>query len=361
MGDQAGVAIVDSHMPEDGWVAAAALVSLSYGIYSVVKSAGLLHRSDSSPEVLRVVVTGGTRGLGRALATEFASHGDHVLITGRKKESAEQAVSEIRAACSNANVFACECDVADAQAMVGVANEAEARLGGVDVWVNNAGCTQSVKQPLMRTEVAVLSEVVATNLLGTMFGCRAAFKTAEEKTDGRPTHIFNVDGAGSTGGATASNVAYGATKAAIPQLSKSLDAEGAALGLSIGVHTISPGMVLTDLLLSEENRANPRTMKIFNILADHPSTVAAWLVPRMRHVSRSAPSNGGSTYLRYLTPPSVAWRFATAPWRNRSLCQSISAPSAAPPSTGGCPFSLSSGPSSAKASGGGCPFKKYHC
>ena len=67
----------------------------------------------------------------------------------------------------------------------------------------------------------------------------------------------------------------------------------------------SPGMVVTDLLV-KANRDNLKALKFFNILAEKPATVAAWLVPRMRGVS------GGGKYFKFLTTLGVMYRFATA-------------------------------------------------
>lgn len=100
--------------------------------------------------------------------------------------------------------------------------------------------------------------------------------------------IFLMDGAGSRGTATANSATYGSTKAAMPQLLRSLAAE--VKQSKVSVHLASPGMVATDLLL--KGVSNPRAAKIVNILAEDPKVVAAWLAPRMRGVA------GNGTYFK---------------------------------------------------------------
>lgn len=94
--------------------------------------------------------------------------------------------------------------------------------------------------------------------------------------------VFLIDGAGSRGNATANTASYGSTKAAMPQLLRSLASE--LRNTNVSVHLASPGMVATDLLLKGvSNKAS--AARIVNILAEEPKIVAAWLVPRMRGVT----------------------------------------------------------------------------
>jgi chlorophyll(ide) b reductase len=162
-----------------------------------------------------------------------------------------------------------------------------------------SGISQTEKAPLHQTPESVLRAVVNTNLLGTMLGCKVALEMMLQ-WPGRKCHVFNMEGAGARGNATPNSAAYGATKAAFRQLMKSLVKETS--GTNVGVHTISPGMVLTDLLLSNREL---KALRIFNILAERPHTVAQWLVPRIRAV------RGSGRYIPYLTGLGAAWRFAT--------------------------------------------------
>ncbi|KAL1504629.1 hypothetical protein AB1Y20_008412 [Prymnesium parvum] len=264
---------------------------------------------DTSIRSLNVVVTGSTRGLGFALARHHLLRGDSVVLSSRTASAVESARAALTPVANfpGQKLVGHVCDVASPSGCDSLASEAKRALGGIDLWINNAGATQHPKAPLADTPVETIQSVVGTNLLGTIFGCRAALRVMLEQGHGC---VVNIDGRGSRGGASPQSAAYGASKAAIPQLTKSLAKE--LKGTGCFVHTASPGMVMTDLLLTE---ASPASLKIFNILAETPDTVAAWLVPRMR----AATDQPSGMYLHYLTPFGVAWRFATAPWRTDQL------------------------------------------
>ena len=121
-----------------------------------------------------------------------------------------------------------------------------------------------------------------------------------------------MDGRGALGEATPEAAAYGATKRAVPQLARSLAKE--CRGSNVSVHTVSPGMVVTDLLIPKEQRDTNRSLvRIVNILAEFPETVAEWMVPRLRGVT------GTGKYFRFLTAHGVIYRFVTAGMRTNRL------------------------------------------
>mmetsp|Transcript_16612 Transcript_16612/g.24969 ORF Transcript_16612/g.24969 Transcript_16612/m.24969 type:complete len:306 (+) Transcript_16612:8-925(+) len=291
-------------------VAASAVVSSAVGLL-ILKSGGYFTKMcrDKSRN-LGVVITGSTRGLGRAMAKEFLLLGDRVVISGRNPDIVQKVIAELEQE-TNEKVFGHACDVCDSASVDKLAHNALEDLGSVDIWVNNAGVTYTKKQPLIETDMKELERVFQTNTLGTIYGCRSAMRLKIEDKKADRLNIFNVDGSGSRGNSTANSLAYGASKACIPQITKTLTTEARRSKLNVGVHVMSPGMVTTDLLLG---RADKRALKIFNILAERPETAAQWLVPAMRGVKSQ-----GSQYLRYLTPPGVIWRFATAPWRKNRI------------------------------------------
>jgi chlorophyll(ide) b reductase len=156
--------------------------------------------------------------------------------------------------------------------------------------------------PFLDASAEDIKAVTQTNLLGTLLCTRAAMSAMS--TQSRRGHIFNVDGAGADGDATPGYAAYGATKAAIAHLMPSVAAEAAAAAAQgsdvaaappAGVHTLSPGMVLTELLLAG---ATVRNKQVFNVLCEHPEISAAFLVPRVRSV---AARNETMAYIRFLT------------------------------------------------------------
>lgn len=158
----------------------------------------------------------------------------------------------------------------------------------------------------MELSPEAIQQVVATNLTGTILATQAAMRLMSNQPKGG--HIFNMDGAGSDNSPTPNYAAYGSTKAGIAQLYKTLQTEAAtAPGSPVSIHNLSPGMVLTDLLLEG---ATPENKVVFNILCEYPETVAAFLVPRARSVV--AKGEAGA-YIRYLTPGRALAKFAAWP------------------------------------------------
>ncbi|GLI58802.1 hypothetical protein VaNZ11_000568 [Volvox africanus] len=274
---------------------------------------------------ITVIITGGSRGLGKAMAREFLAAGDRVLITSRTQEAVDVAVSELREEVaagtlgtrgsvdddedagggkSYPQVVGVVCDVSEPAAVAAVEAAALKAFGRVDAWVNNAAYSGSFRFMVEQCDEQI-EQVVYTNLLGTLLCTRQAISLFDRQREGG--HVFNIDGAGADGFPTPNYAAYGATKAGITQLTATLQRELA--GTPVRLHTVSPGMILTDLLLEGASTANKQA---FNILCEHPETVAAFLVPRIK--SAVARDSSG-TYTRYLTPTSVLMRLATAPAR----------------------------------------------
>jgi len=254
-----------------------------------------------------VVITGSARGIGKAMAREFLLAGDRVVITSRSERAVAQAVRELREEVGGGcTVHGVACEVTSPSSVARLASASAALLGRVDVWVNNAAYSGSFK-PFDEFTDAQLGAVTRTNLLGSLYGSRAAFRLMAAQPDGG--HIFNMDGAGADGSPTPMYAAYGATKAGISHLMASLQGEADVAGLPIGVHTCSPGMVLTNLLLEG---ATLRNKQVFNILCEHPETAAGFLVPRLRSVIALRKR---SQYIQYLTPSRAMGRFLTAPLR----------------------------------------------
>lgn len=253
--------------------------------------------SDDLPP-LRVVVTGGSKGIGRALIEGFLACGDDVAFCSRDASGVAEAERELREKfpSSSPKVFSAPCDVSkpgDARRFAAQAAEA---LGGLDVWINNAGMSTwgsladddrtattttqgSEGASSSSCDEAEIAAVVATNVTGTILGTRAAILAFSSKGEGNGGHIFNMDGAGSDGGATPNFAAYGASKVALSSLHKSVKAELKELGLQsrIGVHRISPGMVTTDLLMKGTGR--PRAKFFVNVLAESPGDSVREIFP----------------------------------------------------------------------------------
>lgn len=264
-----------------------------------------------------VVITGSTRGLGKALAREFLLSGDRVVIASRSPESVDTSVEELKENLkegiemagskgtrkfSHAKVVGIACDVCNPDDVRKLANFAVSELGRIDIWINNAGTNKGFR-PLLQFTDEEINQIVSTNLVGSIICTKEAMHIMQSQDKGG--HIFNMDGAGSGGSSTPLTAVYGSTKCGLRQLQASLLKE--CKRSKVGVHTASPGMVLTDLLLSG---STIRNKQMFNIICELPETVARTLVPRMRVVK------GSGRAINYLTPPRILLALVTA-WLRR--------------------------------------------
>lgn len=127
-----------------------------------------------------VVITGGTAGVGRATAVEFAKHGYRVAVIARGRDGLENTRAELEAL--GAQVAALQADVADAAELEGAAVRAEQALGPIDVWVNAAMVT--VLSPFAEMTAEEFREVTDTTYLGYVHGTMAALKRMRERNHG---------------------------------------------------------------------------------------------------------------------------------------------------------------------------------
>lgn len=250
---------------------------------------------------LGIVITGSTKGVGRALAESFLTYNDSVIVTSRDPGHVEQAIVSIQALSPGARVFGFVGDVGNHEDVRRLATYASETLGVVHAIICNAG-TVGARTPLLAADPSDMKAVVQTNLLGSMYCAKEAMRIASKQK--QPLHVFLMDGSGTLGNSTPEYAAYGATKRSIPQLVLSLSAE--AKDTNVRFHTLSPGMVLTDLLLG--GNSSPKVRKMFNILAEEPETVSEQLVPQIRSVVQTGKSN---TYIKFLTIPKAFYRLST--------------------------------------------------
>lgn len=185
------------------------------------------------------IVTGGSRGIGRAIALDLAVNGAKVVVNYRQNAQAAADVVDAIAARGGA-ATAIQADVSDsaaAQALVAAAIET---YGGVDILVNNAGTTADTL--LMRMSEEQWDEVIDTNLKS-VFNCSKAFlrPLIRQKRGGRIISVSSSSGIIGTTGQTN----YAASKAGIHGFTKSLAREVGSR--QITVNAVAPGLILTDL------------------------------------------------------------------------------------------------------------------
>ncbi len=179
-----------------------------------------------------VLITGGSRGIGRALADKFAQLGAKVVITYKSRIDFRHFKPR--------GIHYFKCDSADAKRVKQVVENVISKFGGVDVLVNNAGITKDGL--LMRMTERDWDSVMDTNLKGTFLFCKYAAKSMVNRHSGKIINISSV--VGTTGNAGQAN--YAASKAGQIGITKALAKE---LGpYNIQVNTLAPGLVETDMI-----------------------------------------------------------------------------------------------------------------
>ncbi|MBM3512911.1 MAG: SDR family oxidoreductase [Alphaproteobacteria bacterium] len=249
-----------------------------------------------------VVVTGSTRGIGRGLAREFLKRGHSVAVSGRTRTAVDEAVAAIENdAVEGARAVGIPCDVASYEDVQSLWDRSIAAFGRVDIWINNAGQSNSrfTIGKLAQDEVDSIPRV---NLTGTINGSRVALAGMTKQGSGA---LYNFEGFGSNGMRQPGMSLYGATKFGITYFNKCLERETKGGPVLVGL--MSPGIVITDLSTRDKETVPLErwnfTIKIYNILADRVETVTPWLVERVlantKHAAR----------ISWLTPGKSVWRF----------------------------------------------------
>ena len=193
-----------------------------------------------------VLVTGGTRGIGRGVVKAFAERGAKVTFTGTNEEAAAETIA---ASGAPALCHFVSADVSQADGAKAVVSAAVEHGGGLDVVVNNAGITRD--NLLMRMKDKEWDDVLSVNLSGTFYVTRAAFRPLMKSRRGRLVNITSV--VGLTGNAGQSN--YAASKGGVVAFTKAVAKEMAGRGVT--ANAIAPGFIQTDMTAGlDESVAN---------------------------------------------------------------------------------------------------------
>ncbi|MEZ5283779.1 MAG: SDR family oxidoreductase [Vicinamibacterales bacterium] len=222
------------------------------------------------PMGLITCITGGTRGIGRALAERLLARGHHVAVTGTTASGAARVEKALADHCGDAGrVLGVACDVRDRGAVTGVVEAVAARFGGLDVLVNNAGV--GVGAPVADLSGDEWDRIIGTNLTGVFNCCRAAIPHLIRRGGGWIVNVSSLAGTNPfVGGA-----AYCASKAGLNAFSEALMQE--VRHDNIRVSYVMPGSVATGFNGREPDaggdwRLSPDDVaRVIEDLLDHPA------------------------------------------------------------------------------------------
>lgn len=253
----------------------------------------------------RIVVTGGTRGIGLGLAHKFLDRGHSVCITGRSQGSIDNALAQLQTESAPDRLMGIPCDAGSFEQVQQTWDQTANRFGGIDIWINNAGLANQVCD-FELLETTEYERVVNTNLIGIMHACKVALLGMAAQGHGQ---IYNFEGFGSNGMISPGLSVYGSTKRALTYFTDALIKENAEKPVNVGF--LSPGIVITDMILQEAEEMSrerwARSKRMYNILGDDVDTVVEWLAEATlkdygKHGSR----------LAWLTRRKAAGRFFAA-------------------------------------------------
>jgi NAD(P)-dependent dehydrogenase (short-subunit alcohol dehydrogenase family) len=225
--------------------------------------------------MIRAIVTGGTKGIGYAIARTVLASGGRVMITGRSQAGVDQAVRTLSASATDkSSVAGTAVDVRDRKATDALVADAARRFGGLDLLVNNAGVGQF-------SDVASMSDAdwdqtIATNLTGVFYCTRAAIPAMKTSGGGWIVNIASLAGRNYF----PRGAAYCASKAGLVAFSESLMQEVRYDNIRVSV--IMPGSVATEF-----GGDAPTADDDWKLSADDVAEVVADL---LRHPKRSLPS-----------------------------------------------------------------------
>lgn len=182
-----------------------------------------------------VIVTGGGRGLGRAMAEGFLAEGCRVAITGRNRDTLDQAAEEL-----NGTVLPCPADMAQEDQVEALCNHVLAEWGRIDVLVNNAGVNPYYKRA-EHTAREEWQHIINVNLNGVFYACKHAGRAMLSQGAGSIVNVTSV----AARVALDRTTAYCAAKSGVERMTAELALEWAQLG--VRVNAVGPGYFATDL------------------------------------------------------------------------------------------------------------------
>lgn len=257
-----------------------------------------------------VVITGSTRGIGKGLAESFLALGCKVVISGRGQAAVEEQLALLEQRFGRGRVVGTACDITRIEQLQALWDCAVVAFSSVDIWINNAGMSLP-RKPLDEQGAEELAQLVNTNLTGALLASKVAITGMKKQGFGQ---LWEMEGFGSNGAVQPGMAAYGASKRAVNYLCKALRKDVAGSGVQIC--TLSPGIVVTDLLIGDYDTSSEQWQKarrIFNILGDTVDTVTPWLAKNI------LAANKDGAKVAWLTNGKAFRRFMMAGFNKRDL------------------------------------------
>lgn len=185
------------------------------------------------------IITGGTRGIGFAIAQAFLKNGAKVAVLGSRQETVDNALSKLKAENASWEVMGLCPDLTDHSAVEAAFKDIAEKFGGIDILVNNAGI--SAREPIEAYDSEAFKNIMDLNVTAVFNGCKAAVPFMKEKGG----NIINTSSMVAKFGQQ-SGVGYPASKFAVNGLTQSLARE---LGkYNIRVNAVAPGVTRTDMV-----------------------------------------------------------------------------------------------------------------
>ena len=238
-----------------------------------------------------VIITGASAGVGAACARAFAAHKANLVLVARGQGGLDKIAAELSPLCA---VHTCAMDVADSQQCVALMQQVEARFGGVDILINNAGMHS--RGDLEKVPSEDLASMVDVNLRAPIVLSRAAIPYLQKSAAGAIVMVGSLAGRAPLQGAAT----YSATKAGLRAFTYAIADELKPYGINVGV--VSPGPIDTGFIMDEIDHVEDIVFSQPMSTADQVATAIMALAAGDKHEIAMPKVSGWLTTISYLFP-----------------------------------------------------------